>query len=62
MPQFNADILVFKCFERYCNFELRVPLRIGEKDFIGQFSELEIHKCLIKTGELEKIWIIEPKE
>ena len=58
----SRNLLVFKCFERYCKFEIWVPLRVDPQSFNGDYNEFETHKCLIKISPEEWMWIIEPEE
>jgi len=62
LPIFSSNVLVFKCFERYCKFEIKIPLRVHLKDFFGYYNEFETHKCLININSNEWMWIIEPEE
>lgn len=59
LPTWVNDILVFKCREQYCSFELRVFLNEDMESQMSSFSERSIHRCHIKCSNDEVIWILE---
>ena len=62
LPVWIDGILIFKCIERNCKFELRIFLEDHEQSSIGYFSQRTIHRCFTKCSQNEVMHIIEEEK
>lgn len=59
LPVWLDNILIFKCREQYCAFEVRVYLDDDPLEDFGTFSVNQMHRCYTKCKSDEVMWIMD---